>query len=66
MRMRAKDSFHASDIGMLHAGAEFEVGAARGKDFLARGLAEEVAEPADAEEAEAPATDGKSRKAKKA
>jgi hypothetical protein len=50
MRMKALDSFHASDVGMLHAGTEFEVSDARGAEMTKRGLAIEVADAPKVEE----------------
>jgi hypothetical protein len=64
MRMKAMDSFHASDVGMMHAGVEFEVGDARGAEFAKRGLAVEVADAAPAQEVAD--KDAKPARAKKA
>ena len=55
MRMKALDSFHASDVGMLHAKTEFEVSDARGAEIAKRGLAIQVADgPAAIETTDAP------------
>ncbi|MFK4047240.1 hypothetical protein ACI2KH_19985 [Roseomonas mucosa] len=52
MKMRALDSFYSSATGQVPAGAEFEVGTERAKDFRKHGLAEDVmAESAEAEAA---------------
>lgn len=40
--MKARDSFHASGVGTVHAGKEFEVHDALGKDLQDRGLADVV------------------------
>lgn len=39
MRMKAADSFHTSGLGMIHAGQEFEVHDALGKELADKGHA---------------------------
>jgi len=58
MKMRAKDSFHTSGIGSVHAKQEFEVHDALGKELEARGLAVSLSastEPAEPKPAPADA-----------
>jgi hypothetical protein len=47
MKMKALDSFHTSGLGSVHAGQEFEVHDALGKEIAAKGLAVVTEESTD-------------------
>lgn len=47
MKMKANDSFHTSGLGSVHAGQEFEVHDALGKELAAKGLATVTVESTD-------------------
>lgn len=50
MKLKAKDSFHASGVGTVHAGAEFETHDALGQELVDKGHAEIVGDSDDATE----------------
>lgn len=47
MKLKAIDSFHTSGLGSVHAGQEFEVHDALGKEIAAKGLATVTEESTD-------------------
>jgi len=69
MKLKANRSFHTSGVGMVHAGAEFEVHDALGREMEERGLAARVggseakAEP-ELENKMEPVAENKARKRK--